>query len=74
MIDGLIVAMFAVFITVWIGHTTTITRYDVLVSEIPNIKNFELCESLGTKLQSFDKLTATCEDGFEFDLIKEQGQ
>jgi len=68
--DGLIAAMIAIFITAWISHETTITRYDVLVSEIPTIKNFELCESLGSRLQSFDKLTATCENGFEFDLIK----
>ena len=48
----------------------TRNRADTLVKNIPSIENYKLCESLGTKLHSFDKVTATCKNGFNFDLIK----
>jgi hypothetical protein len=48
----------------------SINRYDTLVDNIPSVENYKLCESLSSELHSFDKSTATCKNGFEFDLIK----
>jgi hypothetical protein len=68
--SGFGVSILAIFLTAWITFDTTASRSDILIKNIPSIENYNLCESLGTELHSFDKLTSTCKNGFEFDLIK----
>jgi hypothetical protein len=60
----------ALILAVVLTFQITVVKYDILVSDLPNIVNVRLCESLGTKLHSFDKTTVTCKNGFQFDLIK----
>jgi hypothetical protein len=62
-ISAMLVAMCVTFVY-------SINRYDNLVMYIPSVENYKLCEDLGTELYSFDRATATCKNGFEFDLIK----
>ena len=68
--SGFGVSILAIFLTAWLTFDTTLSRFDTLIKNMPNIENYKLCESLGTELHSFDKFTATCKNGFEFDLIK----
>jgi hypothetical protein len=68
-INALIVVLI-VACAVRVTFQVTINDHDILVSDLPNMVNVRLCESLGTKLHSFDRTTVTCKNGFQFDLIK----
>jgi hypothetical protein len=71
---GFNVSIVLILLSAFLSHKVTLTLNDVLVTNIPSNENFKLCESLDTELHSFDKLTATCENGFQFDLIKKGEQ
>jgi hypothetical protein len=68
--SGFGVAVLAILLAIWLTFDITTHRADTLVKNIPSVENYKLCESLGTELHSFDKVTATCKNGFNFDLIK----
>ena len=68
--NGFTAAIVCIFLTGWLTYEATSVRWDTLVSDIPIKVNFEMCEKADSKLESWDKITATCENGFTFDLIK----
>ena len=70
MLDAIGMAVSAILLAVWLTFYITTHRADTLVKNIPSVENYNLCESLGSELHSFDKVTASCKNGFNFDLIK----
>ena len=70
--SGFGVALTAIFLTAWLSYEATAARHDRLVKDLPSQANYQLCEQVGSKLESFDRVTCTCESGFQFDIIKEK--